>query len=304
MGDIDRYVEDDTGHRYYDDGAQREPSVTTILGIRNEDTSGLENWRDKNDGEGDSFYHGHHFWYTRNRGTLAHWHALSQLDEDLPWSDDEAESRHELFYQEDPRGDLDGASPREVLYSVLKAQDAVATWGDFYEMHSPYKGGDYYREELLAHAERDIRYFKETFNRLCDDLGINERNVIAVEEFLVNHQYHFAGQIDLLLEYDGDVVAADLKTSSSNRDKNKMQLAAYSTAVELDDDIPVDEVDRTEVWRIHPDSGTYSIHANDEVTDLHDDSYWRETKDESWTEFKDLADQFWNNHYTEYRDET
>jgi len=306
MDTPDRWTDPETDNRYYKSGSA-EPSVTTILEFLDEDTSGLDNWRNSNDGDGTNPNWEHLFWYKRNRGTLCHWHALSTVDSSLEYSHDEYSSRWELYAQQ--HDNVADDSAREVLYSVLKDRGVVSDYGDFYAKHPPYKPTAYYAEALLDLVDTDIEYFTDTFTSIWAALSETQSEMpaepeggevpiyglcpIEVERFLLNHEYGFGGQADLVVEYpDGDIAVCDLKTSSSNRDKNKAQLAAYAQAVEDDTDIPVDSVDRTEVWRIHPDSGTFSIHANERYSPLHSDSYWRETREESWQEFLDARERF------------
>lgn len=274
------------------------PSVTTVLKTREEDKSNLYAWQDRNDGEGDNAHHQHLFWYKRNRGTLAHFRALKTLDPSLEWSADEAESLYELGNvdelndpDEDP--EVHDASPREVLYSVVKSQSAVESWGEFYDEYEPYKSNDYYSDALLAQKDRDIDFFIEAFERICGKLGITQESVIAVEQYLFEEEYGYAGQVDLVYEDpQGNVVVSDLKTSSGCYSKHKLQGAAYAKAIEREDSIDVDEVDRLEVIRIHPDSGEYAVHTSDPSEAVHTSTYWRKSYDELWDEFSTLAENF------------
>jgi hypothetical protein len=282
-----RWTDPQTDNRYYKD-EQKEPSVTTILNIRDTDETGLNNWKADNDGNGLNPDWSHLFWYKMHRGTLCHWHALSTLDESLTYSDDERGSRHELYFQNED--EVADSSPREVLYSVLKDRGTVEDYGDFYTQYPPYKNSEYYRKALWTVVDNDIAFFVDSFDEIVRTTGGEER---VVERYLLDHEYGFGGQVDLVYTYpDGTTAVCDLKTSSSNRDKNKLQSAAYANAVENDDSIPIDTIDRTEVWRIHPDSGTYTIHSHEKATPLHSTNYWYESMDESWKEFHGLCEQF------------
>lgn len=265
------------------------PSVTTVLKTRDEDKSNLYDWQDRNDGEGDNAFHKHLFWYKRHRGTLCHWHALSRLDEDLEWSDDEEQSLNELTLQNED--EVDGDPSREVLYSVLKCQHAVESWGEFYDQHQPYKNSRYYEQALLDQKDRDVDFFVETFDGICDRLGIEEEHVIAVEEFLFNDIDGYAGQVDLVYECPttGETVVADLKTSSGCYSKHKIQGAAYGNSVEK---LLGLDVDRLEVWRIHPDSGQWAVHSHDEATEVHTSKYWKKDYDELLDTFLGLSEDF------------
>jgi hypothetical protein len=279
--------------RLYSRGATNLPSVTTVLKTRDDDKSNLYAWQDRNDGEGDNAYHEHLFWYSRHIGTLGHWHALSQLDPSLEWSSDEEQSEKELYRQY--ADEVCDDSPREVLYSVVKAQHGVETWGEFYDRYEPYKNGDYYREQLVAQAERDIEFFVNAQQRLWSKLDITQDDIIEVEKFLFNEEYGYAGQVDLVYrDQDGDVVVADLKSSSGCYDKHQMQGAAYGKAIECADDVPVETVDRLEVHRAHPRSGQMAVHTSEhtKTQDIHTTKYWSDTFEELWQDFEALTHNF------------
>lgn len=274
------------------------PSVTSILKTRDEDKSNLYSWQDRNDGKGDNANHKHLFWYKRHRGTLCHWYALKTLDPELEWSADEAQSMWALgnvSKQNDPEKypETWDATPREVLYSVLKSQDAVESWGEFYERHPHDASESYFEDELVAQYERDRDYFVSAFERICEKLNITSENVIAVEQFLFEEEYEYAGQVDLVYEDgDGNVVVADLKTSSGCYSKHKLQGSAYAKAIERDDSIDVGTVDRLEVLRIHPDSGQYVVHTDNPSHAMHVSTYWKRSYDDLWDEFSTLAEEF------------
>lgn len=281
----------------YDITGDTLPSVTTVLKTRDEDKSNLYDWQDRNDGEGDNAFHKHLFWYKRHRGTLCHYAALSSLDPSLEWSDDEDQSDGELTVQKED--EVENDSPREVLYSVLKDQHAVESWGEFYDEHSPYKNASYYEQALREQKERDVEYFVNTFDHVCNRLDIEDEHVIAVEEFLFNHEDGYAGQVDLVYECPktGETVVADLKTSSGCYSKHKIQGAAYGNSVET---ILGLDVDRIEVWRIHPDSGQWAVHCHDEPTEIHTSKYWREDYESLVRTFLDLSAAFEYDENTDY----
>lgn len=273
----------------YDPTGDMLPSVTTVLQTRDEDKSNLYDWQDRNDGEGDNAFHKHLFWYKRHRGTLAHFAALNRAEPHLEWSDDEQQSEQELHVQNE--SEVKNDSAREVLYSVLKSQHAVESWGEFYDKYSPYKNNGYYARKLKEQKERDVEFFVETFENICGELDITSDDIIAVEEFLFNIEDGYAGQVDLVYEdpANGDVVVADLKTSSGCYDKHKIQGAAYANSVEK---LLGLDVDRLEVWRIHPDSGEWAVHCHDEVSPIHTDDWWDKDYDELLDTFLDLAAEF------------
>lgn len=132
--------------------------------------------------------------------------------------------------------------------------------------------GDWHR------YKEDVVYAEEAWEEVKRVRGIEPENVLNVECFVKNTNVGYAGQFDLLyVDEDSNVVLADIKTSNSDYapyKKHKMQLTAYSKAIELD-------VDILEVLIIHPDSKSWKISHN---TD------WSETTDELWNEFCDLRD--------------
>lgn len=305
MDDVTREVVDGVGPdgidmRLYSKGADELPSVTTILKTRDDDKSNLNAWKDRNDGTGNAADHEHLFWYSRHVGTLGHWHALSRLDDTLEWSADEQQSENELtnLYADEVADD----SAREVLYSIMrgdknKAGGEVSTWGEFYDRHPPYQSGDYYADEIAAHAQRDVEFFADAQERLWSKVGVE--NIIAVEQFLFEETYGFAGQVDLVYEdRHGYTVVADLKSSSGCYDKHQIQGAAYARAVEREPSIPVDSVDRLEVHRAHPRSGEIAVHTHEDApgqTGIHTTQYWSDGFNDLWDRFESLIHNF--DHY-------
>jgi len=299
--DIDRDTYENVGPndidvRIYDLGDDSLPSVTSVLKTREQDKSNLYDWKDRNDGTGDAADHNHLFWYSRNLGTLGHWAALSQLD-DLEWSQDEQDSFLELYFQ--THDDVEEASAREILYSVLRGDKnkggAVLSWGEFYDKYPPYKGGQYYTNQLAEQAHRDVNFFAGAQKRLWNKLDIEQNDVIAVEQMLFNKQHGYAGQVDLVYEdVNGHTVVADLKSSSGCYRKHQLQGAAYAKAIELSD-VPVNTVDRLEVHRTHPRSGQMVVHTHNDAPGqqpIHTTKYWNDGYDELWNDFKQLADNF------------
>lgn len=329
MDDISRDVAEDIGPdgidvRLYDYNGDNLPSVTSILKTRDDDKSALYNWQDENDGTGDNADHNYLFWYSRHLGTLAHWHALTNLDQSLDWSEDEAASEWALTHIDDIEDDrtyhatddrlqstgeslnsagrfaIDGsnheeihdATPREVLYSVLKEQHIVESWGDFYDLYTPHGSHDYYTDALVEKAERDIEFFTDAQSRLWSKLGLTDENLVAVEQYLFNDRDNYAGQVDLVYEDGVDTVVADLKTSSGCYRKHKLQGAAYANAIEYSDNVDVDSVDRLEVHRAHPNSGEMAVHSSENIRAVHTDQYWDDSYETLWKEFERLADDF------------
>jgi hypothetical protein len=285
--------------RVYQQNSRSNPSVTTVLKARNDDKSHLYDWQDRNDGVGNNADHEHLFWYSRHIGTLGHWYALKNLDPSLEWSADEEQSERELFRQF--ADEVSGESPREVLYSVLrgdkdKAGGTVQSWGEFYDKYPPYKNGQYYQNALVDQAERDVQFFVDAQQRLWDKLGVDREAIISVEQFLFNDEWGYGGQVDLVYEDPrGNVVVADLKSSSGCYDKHQIQGAAYAKAIELCDDVDVDEVDRLEVHRTHPRTGQMVVHTHKDAPDqqgVHSTKYWSDSYDELWSQFANLLSHF------------
>jgi hypothetical protein len=282
---------DDTFNvRLYDYDGIEMPSVTTVLSSRDEDKSNLNDWKSRNDGVGDNADHRVLFWYSRHLGTLGHWHALRQLDGSLAWTDDESQSATEVWEQ--TADEVADSSSREILYSVLKAQNAVQTWGDFYSKYPPYKSGDYYTEKLYERLRSDVYWFRDAQQSLWDTIGLTPDDVIAVEQYLhvvvdEAKQRGYGGQVDLVYEdSNGEIVVADLKSSSGCYDKHQLQGAAYGHAIE---DVFGVEVDRLEVHRTHPKSGETAIHSHIEATPHHTTEWWDEGYDELYTQFEELV---------------
>jgi hypothetical protein len=304
--DVERGTEDGVGPngidvRIYKDGERDYPSVTSILKTRDSDDDGLHSWQDENDGVGDNADHSHLFWYSRQIGTLSHWHALSYLDPQLTWTNDEATSLYKLnnvdeLNDPDEHEDVYDATPKEVLYSVLKNYGSVSSWGDFYDVHDPYETHDYYSEHLVKRATKDVQYFTSTQKQLWAGVGLTPMDVIAVEQYLMCDEYEYAGQVDLVYEDQyGNNVVADLKSSSGCYPKHQLQGAAYGRAIELSEHVPVDTVDRLEVHRTNPRRGEAAIHTHDDAPDqlpIHTTKYWEDSFDNLFTQFADLTADF------------
>lgn len=295
---IDRY-QDEEGRRHYVHGDHDVLSVTTILGLLEEDDTGLQYWKMKNNGKGNAAHWEHLFWYKTYRGTLCHYKALSKFDgsfdsEDEMWGSGEQEALQEIMLGPSD-GELEEASydREKVLYSILKDHGYVSDWYDFkrgYKAHS-----------LIDVLRHDEAWFASAFDEICELLGINQDSVINVEKFMLETILGYGGQCDLLYEDpDGNIVVADLKTSSGLRQKHVIQAVAYSKAIEQAEDIPVDKVDRVEVIRIHPDTRTWEVHSHVEATDHHTTKHWFKDKygnweydslEEMWHTFCKLADE-------------
>jgi len=121
--------------------------------------------------------------------------------------------------------------------------------------------------------EEDKEYAEEVWEEIKQEQGINKDSVLYVECFVTNTSLGYAGQFDLLyVDKDSNIVLSDIKTSKRVYDKHRMQLTAYSKAIDLD-------IDVLEVIRIHPDSESYQISR---------DTEWSESRNELWEEFYSL----------------
>jgi hypothetical protein len=291
-----RRYDDESGGRVYEDKSDGVvvPSVTRILDGLDTDETGLQIWRERNDGKGDAAFHEHLFWYKQHRGTLAHSAALSELTADPLWGEDEQSSLKEIQRHAD---DIDR------IYSVAKDHNSGAFTGVPDDVCVDSRGDlPRFRDEYRSNGPAtlvdlhwdDVQFVVESFRDVCKQGGITPDSVLSVEEKFVQKNddavpsYGFGGQLDLAYEDpDGNTVVADLKTSSSCRAKHRLQVAAYGEALYPD-------YDRLEVIRIHPDSREYSVHSPEEYTDLHTsdlgwDGVWTENYDVLWTKFEQLA---------------
>lgn len=285
-------------------------SVTTVLNYMDEDDTGLEHWRSHNTGLDGEPYWRHLFWYTRHRGTLAHYRALNGLTEAELYSEDESQSERELQKlqegdvqfsdAEDERRHEDGRFNHEAAhdlderrlytyYSVLKDSGAIQSYGEFLDHVLAYQDTgrpqpSVSEEALLKRCRADARTFDSTFQSIRSELGITTENVVTVEEMVFDYDLAVAGQPDLV--YDdphGERVLADLKTSSGMRDHYPHQAVVYGKVLPYD-------IDRYEIIRIHPDTGTWQVHTNDPSTHVHTGDGWYGEPDELFAEFSDVAE--------------
>lgn len=268
MGDdhkISRFS-DKNDLRWYYNGDQHILSVTTVLKWLDENTDGLEYWKDDYDGSGDKPYWEHIFWYSGPRGTLCHHAALSEFEDssyhgDELWGEEEAAAWSSLSSgptdEEISELDDDADAPpdeAEVVYSLYKDKNIVSSRDEFDALFAD--------TTLLDVARSEIDWFTDTFESVCDDLCVTEDDVCYIEKYVHNSDKRIAGQADLIYEdVDGNYVVADLKTSSSLRQKHRLQSVAYKTAVENADWGP-SEIDRVEVWRFSPANKEYQVHSS------------------------------------------
>jgi len=266
LDDVERYLDDDDNRVY-----EREPgvevfSVTTILSNTTEEPDAIDYWREANDGRHDNADWRDIIEYKRNRGTFAHYAALSNLEEFHPhgemWSDDESSSLNEVLDREDNFS---------FVYSIFNDRDEVETMDEFAD---GWVEDDYSLEELFYD---DVGYFEDTFKKILLDRGITPEHVDSVEHMFAlpegDEHEGFGGQADLLYTdpETGEHVVADLKTSSGIYDEHRHQVAAYAQAALESPEMNGDYVDRAEVWRIDPDAREKEII---EVNDFKE--YWED----------------------------
>jgi len=269
---IKRYLDGDD-KRHYEKDDLDVYSVTTILdGEHEDDPPWIENWKANNDGTGDNADWRHILEYKKNRGTLAHYAALSQLEQHHPhseklWSGDEESSLNQI---------MDRADDEDFLYSVLKDRGMIES-RDAYE---PIKD----EIDVTDLLYDDLEFFKNSFAETMLDKGVTPEDVESVEHMFALPENvdaghaGYGGQADMIYEdpYNGEHVVVDLKTSKQVYDKHKKQAAAYSHAAMESPDMNGDYIDRCEIIRINPDN---------EETEV----YEVEDPEEYWEEFAELT---------------
>jgi len=247
----------DAAHNYTADGVTY-PSVTTVLSSKEIDTTGLEIWKSKNSGIGDKADYRHLRMYAQKRGTLLHYHVLNQLTDKELWSDEEARSFNTL---------LDADEDSSVVYSLLrhdKRDTGVENRDMFYDACT-----DITVTDIL---EKDKRWFMDAADEILAEV---DATPIAVEQLLHSDTLQLGGQVDLVYEdCNGDTVVADLKTSSSLREKHILQGYTYAAMV-IDCDV-VETVDRIEVWQLNPELEAMNVHTHSDtdLTEWHTDATW------------------------------
>lgn len=274
--DITRFQSD--GLRFYTNVEENvsAPSVTTVIGEQLvEDGSGLHYWKQNNDGQEDNPFHEHLFWYSAPLGTLCHYEALKTFEDDL-YGDEERTAMRQLV--SGPTGDTARKWQNEgiptsrdaIAYSVLKKRK----WTDVEER------GDSV-PDLFKIAREDCEWFSKQFSSLCDECGVTDDSVLCVEQFLLDGDLA-GGQCDMVYEDDGEYVVADLKTSSGFRQKHLIQCHAYAMLLENSASIPVDSIDRYEVWRANPERREVRIHSNVEASEHHTTEHFYDDEYGNW----------------------
>lgn len=257
--DLDRdeveFENGEEGRVYYDRELELIcPSVTTVTNQRvdPDKKAAIQGWRDRYDGS--SQYCSPHWEeqmkYKGWRGTLAHYNCLTTLGNIIAGADN--------YFDEvgDDRG-----------YEEYRAEYKLKTYGE-------YNGDDAWDK-----AMREVHWVYKKFTEdVAPDLGITPESTIDVERYVLDTEFGYAGQFDLLYENkDGDVVLSDLKTSSGIREDYKLQTAAYAKALEKETGITVD---KTEVIRLYPDR---------KEVDIQDNEDWDRTIDSYYEQFLGLV---------------
>lgn len=265
MDEIRRFL-DAEERRHYEKDDVEVYSVTTILSD-NEEPYYIQQWKENNDGRGDNADWQHILEYKQNRGTLAHYAALSQLEDKHPhddqlWSGDERQSLNQI---------MDRVGDDEFLYSILKDRGMIESRHAF----EPVKD----EIDLTDILYDDLGYFKDQFADTMLSKGVTPEDVMSVEHMFALPENEeaghagYGGQADMIYEdpETGEHVVVDLKTSKDVYDKHKKQLSAYSQAAMESPEMNGDYIDRAEVWRFFPDEEESEIYVMDDHKKYWDD---------------------------------
>jgi len=249
------------------------PSVTTIEALREdpEKADALEGWRDRYDGQSKWArpWYEDQMAYKAARGTLVHFAILSALG-------DAAGDTYEHRVGDDDWGREEYEAEYTLKKWSLKAPSANSDDVPYTPRRNRYDG-----EHAWDRCLREMRWATAAFKEQVYDAGrVGDAEILGVEEYIVDPEYGYGGQYDLLYETaDGTVVLSDIKTSSAIRFDHKLQGAAYKRAIESATELTIDE---TEVIRLHPDSETVEVGRSPE---------WDRSLDGLAHEFLGLADQ-------------
>lgn len=236
LADDESGLDDDNEIRLYytPDLSFVAPSVTSITSRRvdQERDDAIGGWKDRYDGS--SSYCKPHWKrqlkFKGWRGTLIHYTCLSTLGS--------TSSGNESYYTR--VGDTDRGIEEYKAERGLKQMDE-------------YDGADAWNKSC-----RDSYWAKQEFEDLCAERGIDEETIVAIEEYVCEETFQFAGQADMVYEdEEGELVVVDIKTGSAVRMDNKVQIAAYAYALPYD-------IDRAEIWRLYPDDSDVEIQSSTE----------------------------------------
>jgi len=268
--EINRYLDNEEKRHYEKDPDLDVYSVTTILDEKHDgEPDHIKYWKEANDGKGDNADWEHILEYKQNRGTMAHYAALSQLEEHHPhadqlWSEDEKTSLNQI---------MNRVGDGDFEYSIMKDRgwtESVAAYQDYKEMED---------NDLSDIFYQDMEFFKDAFAETMLSKGITPEDVISIEHMFAlpenpeSGHSGYGGQADMIYEdpATGEHVVVDLKTSKNIYDKHKHQAAAYAQAALESPDMNGDYIDRAEIWRFNPDQKEKEI----ETLDNHKE-YWED----------------------------
>lgn len=154
--------------------------------------------------------------------------------------------------------------------------------------------GEYRHQDAITRATDDISWAVEQFTDIAQAWHIGPETVRAVEQYVVDDEYGYAGQLDLAWTLpNGETVVGDVKTSKAGATedstaknveafldkkwpRNGLQLAAYANAVPFD-------VDRLAVIWLGVDTETSAM-----VTD----EQWPADRNTYETQFTELTETF------------
>lgn len=231
------------------------PSVSTIKRLRvdPEKDDALEGWRERYDGQSGwarPWYEDQKM-YKAYRGTLVHFAILDAL----------ADASGDTYFHE--VGDTDWGYEEYYAEYCLKKWSKKAPSANSDEVPYTPRNNKYDGEHAWDKAVREMKWAANAFNEEIIQTGhLDPENVEAVEQYLFDTEFGYAGQFDLLYEDDeGNTVLSDIKTSSGIRFDHKLQAAAYKHALESTSDV---EVDRCEVIRLYPDDEVVEISSSDD----------------------------------------
>lgn len=201
------------GRVYVADDGSVYPSVSTVVGARDGDTTGLDRWKATHDGSAGAADWRDLLAFKSAVGTLAH-HAV--LD---PHAD------HDLWGREESAAEASLADLGRFTYPV---DDGVA------------------ERDAVSFGETAVAWCRDNADAALSDLV----SVADVERFLVDEERGYAGQVDLVYETElpGCTRAVcDLKTSKRVYHKHRLQAEAYAAA--LDESVDVLKIARLDPYR-------------------------------------------------------
>jgi len=238
-----RFADGVEGRVYYADFLDRPvPSVSTIKEERltPDKDDAIDGWKEHYDGttEYKSPHWKEQLKFKQLRGTLVHFAIFSQYGAQRSEEEDDAEYILKNWASERP------------AMNTGPDEDPIP----FYGPPDKYDGSDPW-----DHVMRDTNWaLSEWTDTVVPQLGITEDNIKACEQYVLDTEYGYAGQADLVYEpEDGPVTMADLKTGGGVRDDVKYQTAAYARAVPYD-------VERTMVIRLDPSNNEVEIQTNED----------------------------------------